>query len=61
MPPRDWKLTVEDILQAIAEIQSFTEGMTFEDFQADTKTVRAVMCNITIMGEAASSIPWSAS
>ncbi len=57
MPPRDSKLRVEDILQAIAEIQSFTEGMTFEDFQADTKTVRAVMCNITIMGEAASSIP----
>lgn len=57
MPPRDWKLRVENILQAIAEIQSFTEGMTFEDFQADTKTVRAVMCNITIMGETASSIP----
>lgn len=57
MPPRDSKLRVEDILQAIAEIKSFTEGMTFEDFQADTKTVRAVMCNITIMGEAASSIP----
>ena len=57
MPPRDWKLRVEDILQAIAEIQSFTYGMTFENFQADTKTVRAVTCNITIIGEAASSIP----
>lgn len=57
MPARDWKIRVEDILQAIAEIQSFTDGMTFEDFQADTKTVRAVMCNISIMGEAASSVP----
>lgn len=57
MPPRDWKLRVEDMLQAIAEIQGFTDGMTFEDFQTDTKTVRAVMCNISILGEAASALP----
>lgn len=57
MPPRDWKLRVEDILQAIAEIQSFTSSMSFEDFQADTKTVRAVICDISIMGEAAANIP----
>ena len=57
MPPRDWKLRVEDMLQAITEIQSFTEGMTFEDFQVDTKTVRAVICNISILGEAASTLP----
>lgn len=70
MPPRDWKLRVEDMLQAITEIQKFTDGMSFEDFQADTKTVRAVMCNISILGEAVSAlspeiqsrypeIPWS--
>lgn len=56
MPPRDWKLRVEDMLQAITEIQSFTNGMSFEDFQTDTKTVKAVMCNISILGEAASTI-----
>lgn len=57
MTPRDWKLRVQDILQAIAEIQTFTAGMTFEEFQADTKTIRAVIADITILGEAANSIP----
>lgn len=57
MTSRDWKLRVQDILQAIAEIQTFTAGMTFEEFQADTKTIRAVIADITILGEAANSIP----
>ncbi|MCA1994238.1 MAG: hypothetical protein LDL41_19655 [Coleofasciculus sp. S288] len=41
MLPRDWKPRVEDKLQAMTEIQSLTDGMPFEDFQANTQTVRA--------------------
>jgi uncharacterized protein with HEPN domain len=53
VPPRDWKLRVADILDAIAAIQQHTAGMDFESFAADRKTVDAVIHNITIIGEAA--------
>lgn len=53
------------MLEAIAEIQDFTNGMTFEEFQnvcrrhggAKRKTIRAVLYNLAIIGEAVVSIP----
>ena len=57
MSPRDWRDRIRDILDAIAEIQRFTQGMTYEDFDRDDKTVRAVEMNFIIIGEAASQIP----
>ena len=57
MPPRDWKLRVADILDAIAAIQQHTAGMNFETFAADRKTVDAVIRNLTVIGEAARCIP----
>ena len=32
MPIRDWKLRIEDILEAIDDIGQFVKGMTYEDF-----------------------------
>jgi uncharacterized protein with HEPN domain/predicted nucleotidyltransferase len=55
MPPRDWRLRIQDILETIAEIEDFTEGMTFESFATDKKTIKAVISNISIIGEAARS------
>ena len=52
MPPREWRLRVEDILEAIARIERYVEGLTFEQFQADQKTVDAVVRNLEIIGEA---------
>jgi uncharacterized protein with HEPN domain len=52
LPPREWRLRVEDILDAIARIQQYVEGLTFEEFQADQKTVDAVVRNLEIIGEA---------
>lgn len=57
MPPRDWRMRVEDILQSIAVIQEYTRGMTLESFARDRKTVDAVLHNITIIGEAAGHVP----
>ena len=57
MPRRDFKLSVEDVLQAIEKIQRYTAGMSFENFQGDDKTVDAVVRNITIIGEAARNVP----
>lgn len=57
MSPRNWKDRVRDILDAIAEIQKFTQGMDFESFKDDDKSVRAVEMNFIIIGEAANQIP----
>jgi uncharacterized protein with HEPN domain len=52
VPPRAWRLRVEDILDAIARIQQYVEGLAFEQFQADQKTVDAVVRNLEIISEA---------
>ncbi len=57
MSPRTWKDRIRDILKAISEIQAFTQGMDFEAFQNDEKTIRAVEMNLIIIGEAAGQVP----
>lgn len=53
MPRRDWRLRVEDILEAIGRVESYTHDLTFEDFCNDSKTVDAVVRNLEVIGEAA--------
>lgn len=57
MPSRDWRLRIDDILECIAKIERYTEGMTFEDFIGDDKTVDAVLRRIEIIGEATRNVP----
>jgi uncharacterized protein with HEPN domain len=52
LPPREWRLRVEDIRDAIARIGCYVDGLTFEQFQADQKTIDAVVRNLEIIGEA---------
>ena len=70
MPPREWRLRVEDILEAIARIERYNQGLTFEQFEADQKTVDAVIRNLEVIGEAVrhlavhrdslpSGVPWA--
>lgn len=54
---RDWKMRVEDILESITRIRSYTAGMTLGTFLADSKTADAVIRNLEIIGEAANAIP----
>ena len=57
MSPRGWQDRIRDILDAIAEIQKFSQGIDFETFKSDDKSIRAVEMNFIIIGEAASQIP----
>lgn len=57
--PRDHRLYLDDILEAIAKIRNYTQGMTYEDFQKDEKTQDAVIRNLEIIGEAAGRLPES--
>jgi uncharacterized protein with HEPN domain len=56
MSPRDWRDRIRDILDAITEIQKFTQGMDYEAFKVDDKSIRAVEMNFIIIGEAANQI-----
>lgn len=55
--PRDWKMRVQDILDAIDKIQRYTIGMSYDSFRTDEKTVDAVVRNFQIIGEVARHIP----
>jgi len=54
---RDWKMRLEDILEAIAKIDRYTAGMDYDSFRADDKTIDAVVRNLEIIGEAARHVP----
>jgi uncharacterized protein with HEPN domain len=54
---RKTSLYVKDILDAISQMDRFTEGMDFAGFQRDDKTASAVIRKLEILGEAAKSIP----
>ena len=53
MPPRNRRLRIEDMLEAVERIQRYTAGMTFEAFSEDHRTIDAVVRNFEVLGEAA--------
>lgn len=57
MPERDWRLRINDIAVAIDKIERYTFNMTLADFQADERTVDAVLRNFEVIGEAARNVP----
>ncbi|MDK2371813.1 MAG: DUF86 domain-containing protein [Candidatus Korarchaeota archaeon] len=54
---RSYRDYILDILTSIDEIEEFTEGMDFEEFIGDRKTINAVIRSLEVMGEAAKKIP----
>ncbi len=70
MSIKDWRVRIEDMIEALKRIKTYTDGMTLSDFTADTKTTDAVVRNLEIIGESANhlrahvtqryaSLPWS--
>ncbi len=54
---RDYRLYLDDILDAIHQIRSYVEGQDEETFSADRKTQDAVIRNLEIIGEATGNLP----
>ncbi len=50
--PRDERVYLDDILEAIGKIQRYSSGMDFQLFSEDEKTIDAVVRNLEIIGEA---------
>lgn len=54
---RDYKVYLDDIIEAMERVRDYTTGISFENFLNDRKTVDAVNRNLAIIGEAANRIP----
>lgn len=54
---RDYKVYLEDILEAIGRIRTYTAGLSADSFAADNKTLDAVLRNLEVIGEAVKCIP----
>lgn len=57
MSRRGVKLYLQDILDSINKITEYTQGLTYESFSKDEKTIDAVVRNLEIIGEAAKNVP----
>lgn len=57
MSKRTPKLYLEDIKDSIRKIESYTSSLSFDEFKKDMLTIDAVVRNLTIIKEAARSIP----
>lgn len=57
MPPRNWRLRIEDMLEGIEKVLRYTHGMDFDAFCANEMVVDAVVCNFAVIGEAARHVP----
>lgn len=52
MPRRNVALYIDDILDSISAIRSFTAGLSFESFAQDRKTYSAAIREYIVIGEA---------
>ncbi len=54
---RDYKIFLKDILNSMELIEDYVDGLDFDEFKKDQKTIDAVIRNIEIIGEASKQIP----
>lgn len=54
---RTYKVYLSDILEAIQNIQQYTENLSFEDIRKSKMVRDAVIRNLEIIGEAVKNIP----
>ncbi len=57
MSNRPVELLLNDIIEAIDRVAQYTEGLSFDAFSKDRKTIDAVVRNLEIIGEAANRMP----
>ncbi len=56
MSHRTWLERIDDILTCARNIRDFTEGLSFDAFLDDPRTIHAVAFEFTTIGEAASAM-----
>ncbi|GAB3126052.1 HepT-like ribonuclease domain-containing protein [Novispirillum itersonii] len=54
---KDWRVRIDDMLEALCRCLRYTDGMNEAAFTADHRTIDAVARNLEIIGEAANKVP----
>jgi uncharacterized protein with HEPN domain len=54
---RDYKVFLQDVLDANANVAEFVGAMTLDQFHDDKKTLHAVVRNLEVIGEAIKQVP----
>lgn len=54
---RDYKLYLDDMLEATKRVEKYTKGTTLEKLKKDTLVLDGIVRNLEIIGEAAKNIP----
>lgn len=54
---RDVRVYLEDIIESCDDVIAFVEGIDYDGFLQDRKTVKAVTYSVLIIGEAAKHVP----
>ena len=57
MSKRPIDLLLNDIIESIDRVEQYTQGMSFDEFSSDQKSIDAVVRNLEIIGEAANRLP----
>jgi len=50
--PRDYKVYLQDVLDAAGKVRVYTTGLSLKTFSEDAKTIDAVVRNLEVIGEA---------
>lgn len=54
---REWRFYIEDMIIFCEKVQSFTQGITREEFVTEPMRYDATLRNIELIGEAATHVP----
>jgi uncharacterized protein with HEPN domain len=54
---RDAELRLDDILQAVVRLRTYSDGLTFEAFQANSLFFDAMAMNVLVIGESIGRLP----
>lgn len=57
MKKREYLDYIQDIVESINDIESFTKGIDFNDFIKDKKTINAVVRSLEVIGKASKKVP----
>lgn len=57
MSYKDWRVRVDDMLEAIQRCVAYVDGIDERAFAGDQRTIDAVARNLEIIGEAANKVP----
>jgi uncharacterized protein with HEPN domain len=57
VPPREWFMRLEDLLESIERVEASLKGMSYDEFERNPDKTDAAIRNLTVIGEAANHLP----